>query len=77
LVVDLLRDLACENLGRSLLLQDVVLTERQNTLKEELTQGEPHKDVLPWEERPIEDTRELLAHLSANKFPTDETKRKI
>jgi len=66
LVIDLLRDLTRENLGRSLLLQNLVLTEGENTFKEELAQGEPHKDVLPWEERPIEDTRELLTYLSVN-----------
>lgn len=60
LVIDLLRDLTRENLGRSLLLQNLVLTEGQNTFKKELTQGESHKDVLPWEERPVKDTRELL-----------------
>lgn len=73
LVVDLLRDLTRKDLGRSLLLQNLVLTEGQNAFKKELTQGEPHEDVLPWEERPIEDTRELLTYLSAHKFPTDET----
>jgi hypothetical protein len=60
LVIDLLGDLPCENLGRISSLQNLVLTERKKALQDELPQGEAHKHVLPWEEWPIEKARQLL-----------------
>jgi hypothetical protein len=60
LIKDLLGDLTLEDLRRLCLLENLILSERQEALKDELAQGEPHEHVLPWEERTVEKTRELL-----------------
>lgn len=60
LIKDLLGNLALEDLGSLCVLKNLILSEREEALKDELAQGEPHEDVLPWEERTVEKTRELL-----------------
>jgi hypothetical protein len=60
LIEDLLSNLALEDLRGLCSLQNLVLTKREETLKDELPEGESHEHVLPWEERPVEETRKLL-----------------
>jgi hypothetical protein len=67
LIKDLLGDLALENLRGLCLLENLVLSERKEALKDELTQGEPHENVLPWEERTVKKTRELLVNIAVSR----------
>lgn len=60
LIKDFLSNLTLEDLRSLCSLQNLVLTEREQALKDELPQGESHEHVLPWEERTVEKTRELL-----------------
>lgn len=47
-------------------MENLILSERQEALKDELAQGEPHEHVLPWEERTVEKTRELLVDMAVS-----------
>lgn len=60
LVIDLLGNLALQNLGGLGTLKYLILTKSQKALQNELAHGEANEDVLPREERPVEKTRELL-----------------
>lgn len=60
LIKDFLGNLTLEDLRSLCSLQNLVLTERKQALKDELPEGESHEHVLPWEERTVEKTRELL-----------------
>lgn len=66
MIKDLLGNLALEDLGSLCLLENLILSERQEALKDELAQGEPHEHVLPWEERTVEKTRELLVDMAVS-----------
>jgi hypothetical protein len=66
LIKDLLGNLALEDLRGLCLLENLILSERQEALKYELAQGEPHEHVLPWEERTVEKTRELLVDMAVS-----------
>lgn len=65
LIKDLLRDLPFQHLRRLLLLQELILPERQESLEEILAQREPSQDSLPWEKRPVEEPGELLLSIVA------------
>jgi hypothetical protein len=67
LIKDLLGNLALENLRGLCLLKNLILSERKETLQDELAQGEPHEHVLPWEERTVEKTRELLVNTAVSR----------
>jgi hypothetical protein len=60
LIEDFLSNLTLEDLGSLCSLQNLVLPEREESLKDELSQGESYEHVLPWEARTVEKTRELL-----------------
>lgn len=60
LIVHLLRHLVLQDLGRLRVLQDLVLPERQESFQNVLAQRESNQDGLPWEERAVQKTRELL-----------------
>lgn len=60
LVVDFLGDFLLENLWGLGLLQDLVLAEREEAFEEVLGDGEADDELLPWEERPVEETGEAL-----------------
>lgn len=67
LIKDLLGNLALEDLRSLCLLENLVLSERKEALKDELTQGEPHENVLPWEERTVKKTGELLVNIAVSR----------
>jgi hypothetical protein len=62
-----LGNLALENFRGLCLLKNLILSERKETLQDELAQGEPHEHVLPWEERTVEKTRELLVNTAVSR----------
>lgn len=63
-IEDLLGDLIGEDLWRFSLLQDLVLTEREEALKEVLSKGEADYELLPWELWPIQEACQALHGVS-------------
>jgi hypothetical protein len=55
LVEDFLCNLILKRLRRFLLLQNLILPQRQETLEEILANGEPENELLPWETWTIEE----------------------
>ena len=68
LIIDLLSNLPFENLRGCCPLQKLVLPKGEEAFKDELAQRKAHQHVLPWEERAIEQTRELLEGSVSNVF---------
>lgn len=60
LVIDLLRNFTLQDLGGLCLLKNLILAKRQQSFEDKLAQGKSDEHVLPWEERTVEKTRELL-----------------
>jgi hypothetical protein len=55
-----LRDFVFQHLGRFRLLQDAVLAEAKEGLKEVLADGEANDQLLPREQRAVQEPREAL-----------------
>lgn len=60
LVEDFLRDLLFKNLGRLGLFQHLVLSEGQKALKDILRDRKANDELLPREERTVEESRKAL-----------------
>lgn len=65
LVEHFLGDFLGEDGGRASFLEDAVLTESEERFEEVLAYGEAHDELLPWEERAIEEAREALLELAS------------
>lgn len=63
-IEDLLGNLIGEDLRRFSLLQDLILTEREEALEEVLSKGEAHNELLPWELWPIQEACQALHNVS-------------
>jgi hypothetical protein len=63
LVEYFLGDFLGEDGGGTGFLEDAVLTESEERFEEVLAYGEAHDELLPWEERAIEEAREALLKL--------------
>lgn len=60
LVEDLLRHLVLQNRGRLCLAENAVLAEAKEALKDVLRDRETNDELLPWEQRAVEDPRKAL-----------------
>jgi hypothetical protein len=65
LVEDFLGDFLGEDGGGTGFLEDAVLTESEERFEEVLAYGEAHDELLPWEERAVEEAREALLELAS------------
>ena len=67
-IVDFLRDFISKDLGRFSVLENAILTEREEGFEEVLADGETEDDILPWEERPVQKAGQTLFWL-VHRFP--------
>lgn len=65
LVEHFLGDFLGEDGGGAGFLEDAILTESEKRFEEVLAYGEAHDELLPWEERSIEEAREALLELAS------------
>lgn len=63
-IVNLLGHLIFQNLRRLGMLEDLVLSQRKETLEDELCDRESDNHLLPGKQGPVEQTGEALEHVS-------------